>query len=153
MWFILFLLTLCITRAAVAGLGAGKLHRVHAWVSWEIYRLRTDETFSCFKSIKIVYLLYCKCINKRDENMSKTAVIQARIDPEIKKEAQKILRALNISLSEAISLYLTQVTLHKGIPFEIKIPNETTLAAIASAETGKELKQVDSVEHLFEDLE
>ena len=85
--------------------------------------------------------------------MSKTAVIQARIDPEIKKEAQKILRALNISLSEAISLYLTQVTLHKGIPFEIKIPNETTLAAIASAESGKELKKVDSVEHLFEDLE
>ena len=85
--------------------------------------------------------------------MSKTAVIQARIDPEIKKEAQKILRALNISLSEAISLYLTQVTLHKGIPFEVKIPNETTLAAIESAETGKELKQVDSVEHLFEDLE
>jgi len=51
--------------------------------------------------------------------MAKTATIQARVDPEIKKTAQKILSALNISMSEAISIYLKQVTLYKGIPFDI----------------------------------
>ena len=45
--------------------------------------------------------------------MSKTATIQARINPDLKKKAQKILNTLNLSMSEAISLYLTQVTLHR----------------------------------------
>jgi len=85
--------------------------------------------------------------------MPKTATIQARIDPNIKAEAQKIFNALNISMSEAISLYLTQVALHKGIPFELKIPNQLTLETIHKAETGKELHQVNSVEELFEELE
>jgi len=48
--------------------------------------------------------------------MARTATIQARIDPEIKTKAQKILNMLNISMSEAISLYLTQVALQKKIP-------------------------------------
>ncbi len=41
--------------------------------------------------------------------MPRTATIQARIDPEVKSKAQRILNALNISMSEAISIYLTQV--------------------------------------------
>jgi len=52
--------------------------------------------------------------------MARTASIQARINPKVKAEAQKILSKLNISMSEAISIYLTQVTLHKGISFKIK---------------------------------
>ncbi len=50
--------------------------------------------------------------------MAKTATIQTRVDPEIKRNAQKILSMLNISMSEAISLYLTKITLNKGIPLE-----------------------------------
>ena len=68
--------------------------------------------------------------------MSKTATIQARINPDLKKKAQKILNTLNLSMSEAISLYLTQVTLHRGIPFEIKIPSELTLKTLEKIERG-----------------
>lgn len=85
--------------------------------------------------------------------MSRTATIQARIDPEIKAKAQEILRALNISLSEAISMYLTQVTLHKGIPFDLKIPNELTAETIRKSEAGEELHKVNSVDELFKELE
>ena len=85
--------------------------------------------------------------------MSRTATIQARIDPEIKAKAQQILSALNISLSEAISMYLTQVTLHKGIPFDLKIPNELTVETIRKSEAGKELHKVNSVDELFKELE
>ena len=75
-------------------------------------------------------VLYIKCndnvntliLSHQEERMAKTATIQTRVDPEIKRNAQEILRTLNISMSEAISLYLTQITLNKGIPFEIKIP-------------------------------
>ncbi len=85
--------------------------------------------------------------------MARTATIQARIDPEVKSEAQKILKALNISMSEAISIYLTQVALHKGIPFEIKIPTERTAATLQKAEEGKELNEAKSVDDLFRELE
>jgi DNA-damage-inducible protein J len=80
--------------------------------------------------------------------MSKTATIQARINPDLKKKAQKILNTLNLSMSEAISLYLTQVTLHRGIPFEIKIPNELTLKTLEKAERGEELNEVSDIDEL-----
>lgn len=85
--------------------------------------------------------------------MARTATIQARIDPEIKIEAQKVLNKLNISMSDAISIYLTQVTLHKGIPFDLKIPNDLTAETIRKTEKGKELHQVNTVDELFEELE
>ena len=85
--------------------------------------------------------------------MSKTATIQARINPEIKTQAQKILNSLHISMSEAISIYLTQIALHKGIPFEIKVPNELTVKTIKKAENGKELHKVKSVDELFLELD
>ncbi len=83
----------------------------------------------------------------------RTATIQARINPKVKAEAQKILNKLNISMSEAISIYLTQVTLHKGIPFEVKIPNALTATTSKKIEASEELDEVGSVEELFKELE
>ncbi len=85
--------------------------------------------------------------------MSKSATIQARINPKIKTQAQKILNSLHISMSEAISIYLTQIALHKGIPFEIKVPNEKTVKTIKNAENGKGLHRVKSVDELFQELD
>ncbi len=85
--------------------------------------------------------------------MARTATIQARVDPEIKSKAQRIFNTLNISMSEAISMYLTQVTLHKGIPFDVKIPNELTEATLRKSEEGKELNQVRNVDELFRELD
>jgi DNA-damage-inducible protein J len=85
--------------------------------------------------------------------MPKTAIIQARIDPEVKNKAQSIFTKLNITMSEAISLFLTQVTLNKGIPFEIKIPNELTAKTLHDSENGKELHQVSNVDELFQELD
>ena len=84
--------------------------------------------------------------------MEKSATIQARINPEVKREAQKILSQLHISMSEAIAMYLTQITLHKGIPFEIKIPNEITQKTLKDSEVGKNIHRVDNVNDLFEEL-
>ncbi len=84
--------------------------------------------------------------------MAKTAIIQTRINPEIKANAQKVLNTLNMSMSEAISVFLTQVTLQKGIPFEIKIPNELTAKTLKNSERGIELHSVDNADDLFEEL-
>ncbi len=85
--------------------------------------------------------------------MSRTATIQARIDPKIKIQAQKIFKTLNISMSEAISIYLTQVTLHQGIPFDVKIPNKLTAETLQKAEAGEDLNTAHSVDELFEELD
>jgi len=84
--------------------------------------------------------------------MSKTANIQTRVNPELKQKAQEIFNTLNLSMSEAISLFLTQVTLHRGIPFKIKIPNNLTLKTLKNIEEGKDLKEVSSIDELFEEL-
>jgi len=85
--------------------------------------------------------------------MAKTTTIQTRVDPVVKYNAQMILKKLNISMSEAISMYLSQITLQKGIPFELKIPNEVTAKTLKNAENGDELHKVDSVDELFQELD
>ena len=85
--------------------------------------------------------------------MSKTAILQIQIDSELKTKAQEILERLNISMSEAVSLYLTQLTLHKGIPFDVRTPNELTAETIRKSEAGIELYAVNSIAELFEELE
>ncbi len=54
--------------------------------------------------------------------MSKTANIFARVEPEVKEGAEAILDGLGISMSNAVSMFLKQVIIHKGIPFEVKLP-------------------------------
>jgi DNA-damage-inducible protein J len=85
--------------------------------------------------------------------MAKKAIIQTRIDSKIKEGAQQVLTRLNISMSEAISLYLVQITLHKGIPFEIKIPNTLTEKTLKASEEGKGLHKADNIDDLFRRLE
>jgi DNA-damage-inducible protein J len=85
--------------------------------------------------------------------MSKSAVIQTRIDPVLKNKAQIIFNKLNISMSEAISIFLTQVTLRRGIPFDITLPNELTSDTLKKSEGGKDLHKVSSVSQLFKELD
>jgi DNA-damage-inducible protein J len=81
-----------------------------------------------------------------------TTQITARIDAASKERARKILNCLGLSMSEAIELYMKQIILHRGIPFEIKLPNKTTLQAIEELEAGGGEK-FSTVKDLFEDLE
>ena len=85
--------------------------------------------------------------------MAKTAIIQTRVDPVVKHNAQIILKKLDISMSEAISMYLSQITLHKGIPFELKIPNQVTAKTLKSTDIGEGLHKVDSIDALFQELD
>ncbi|MBU0994069.1 MAG: type II toxin-antitoxin system RelB/DinJ family antitoxin [Proteobacteria bacterium] len=85
--------------------------------------------------------------------MAKTAIIQTRVDPKVKKNAQTILKKLNLSMSEAISIYLSQISLNKGIPFEIKIPNKVTEKSLTDSEKGHGLNKADSVDTLFQELD
>ena len=54
--------------------------------------------------------------------MAKTANLYARIEPELKNEAESILTELGIPASNAITMFYKQIVLHRGIPFEMKLP-------------------------------
>ena len=84
--------------------------------------------------------------------MAKTAMITTRVDPDLKADAEKVLNKLGISTTEAINLFLSQVRLRKGLPFDVKIPNKTTMKAMKDAEEGRNLNSYDSLDEFFEKM-
>lgn len=75
------------------------------------------------------------------------------MEPGLKKETERILDQLGLNTTEAIRIFFKQVKLQRGLPFEMKIPNETTHQAIAEAKAGQKLKEFETTEELFEDLD
>jgi DNA-damage-inducible protein J len=68
--------------------------------------------------------------------MNKTETIHMRVEPDIKLGADTILNRLGLSTADAINIFLNQIILCGGLPFEVKlpVPNETTLQAMREAE-------------------
>jgi len=67
--------------------------------------------------------------------MSRTANVFARIEPELKENSESILSELGIPMSNAICLFLRQVVLQRGLPFEVKLPNKKPVAMSSLSET------------------
>lgn len=78
----------------------------------------------------------------------KTATVNTRIEPTLKKSAEAIFEKVGLSTAEAVRLFYMQVCLHKGLPFEVKLPNDTTLAAIDEVESGQALA-ADDIDDIF----
>ena len=81
--------------------------------------------------------------------MAKTAMIRARTEPDLKLEVEKIFKQLGLNSTEAINLFYEQIRLHKGLPFEIKIPNEETLETFRKTDEGKELNRYKNLDKFF----
>jgi DNA-damage-inducible protein J len=73
------------------------------------------------------------------------------LDATTKEKAQEIFKQYGLGLSEAFNIFLTQSVLQRGIPFEIKIPNDETLEAIKDARAKKNMSKVN-LEDLKEDI-
>ena len=84
--------------------------------------------------------------------MAKTAMVIARVEPGLKANAEKILKKLGISTTEAINLFLSQIKLQKGLPFSVKIPNKTTLKTFRKTDEGKELNEYKNADDVFKKL-
>lgn len=59
--------------------------------------------------------------------MSRTANVFARVEPEIKEQAEKVLEQLGIPMSNAVGMFLRQVVIQQGIPFDMKLPAKRPL--------------------------
>jgi len=84
--------------------------------------------------------------------MSATETIQIRVDHNTKRQATQILESLRLNMSEAIKIYLQQIILNKGIPFEIKVPSRQSRKIMAEVDAGKGLHEFADADELLKEL-
>lgn len=88
--------------------------------------------------------------------MAKTDTLHIRIEPRVKQKAEETLNELGLSITEAINVFLNQVILNDGIPFEIRKPrfNKETIQAMEDTKNGKNLSKIfNNVDEMFEELD
>ncbi len=83
--------------------------------------------------------------------MAAAEVVRARVESELKKEATAVLSGMGLSVSDAIRLLLVRVAADKALPFDLRIPNAETQAAMRDIQAGK-VTRFDSVADLMADL-
>lgn len=83
--------------------------------------------------------------------MPSTTMVHVRVDEKIKEKAAATLAKMGISVSDAVRMMLVRVAAEKALPFEVRVPNATTVKAMKSADK-REGKRLRSAEALFKDL-
>lgn len=80
-----------------------------------------------------------------------TTMVHVRVDEKVKENAAKTLAAMGMSVSDAVRIMLVRVAAEKALPFEVRVPNPTTVKALRAADKrkGKRFKTADA---LFKDL-
>ena len=84
--------------------------------------------------------------------MNKSAMIRARVDPALKEDVERILSQLGLTTTQAITLFYQQVKWYRGLPFEVRIPNQTTLDTFENTDKGENIVHCESAEDMFERL-
>ncbi len=88
---------------------------------------------------------YCTCTTNvihrerhrtRSMDMAKTGYITARVEPKLRAKAGRVLARVGMSTTDAITMFLTQVVLTDGSPFDVRVPKAETRKAIAERESG-----------------
>ena len=111
---------------------------------------------------KYILTLYMHCVTimliMEVIIMSKTDTLSIRIEPTLKKEVEETLNYLGMNVADAVTIFLRQVVLNDGIPFEIKKPkyNKETIDAINEVKemlkNPEKYESYNSVKELMEDL-
>ncbi len=84
--------------------------------------------------------------------MAKACTVQARIEPELKEKGDAILKKIGITASQVINALYAQIVMNKGVPFELKIPNKTSRAAMEELEHDGG-KSFSSFQAMIDDLD
>jgi len=81
----------------------------------------------------------------------KDTSVRVRVNAHLKKDVVKILDHLGLNVSDVVNALFSQIKLQKGIPFNLQVPNRTTLKAMQAADKRKTFK-AKSVNALMDDL-
>lgn len=83
--------------------------------------------------------------------MITTGIVRARIDSETKAKASEALAAMGLSVSDAIRMMMRRIADEKQLPFDVKVPNRESVAAMVELDEGKG-KKFATADALFDDL-
>jgi len=83
--------------------------------------------------------------------MAATATVHIRVDEKVKEKAAKTLAAMGMSVSDVVRILLVRVATEKALPFEVRVPNRKTLAAMKAGERG-EVSRATSVAAMMAEL-
>ena len=83
--------------------------------------------------------------------MNKSAVISAKVDLALKRNAERIFKTLGMTPAQAITIFYKQVELQHGLPFS-EIPNAETMQALEDAHKRQNLETFNTIDDLIKDL-
>jgi len=69
--------------------------------------------------------------------MAATSMVHIRVDQKVKAKAAKTLASMGLTVSDAVRLLLTRIASEKALPFEVRVPNRQTAAAMEAGERGE----------------
>ena len=84
--------------------------------------------------------------------MSKSAMVRARIEPELKDHAEEVFRHLGLSVTQAITMFYKQVEMRNGLPFNVVIPTRETLDTFAATDSDRDLVVCEDADDMFNKL-
>jgi len=84
--------------------------------------------------------------------MALDATVRARVDVELKQDVEKILSEIGLSTSQAITMFMKGIRRERGIPMELKIPNEETIQAMKDAKMGINMEKTTLKEMIDEHI-
>ncbi|MEX2341248.1 MAG: type II toxin-antitoxin system RelB/DinJ family antitoxin [Candidatus Paceibacterota bacterium] len=85
----------------------------------------------------------------KEKTTTKSAMVRARIEPAVKKRAEKAFEKIGISPSEAINVFFKRVAVEQAFPFSLHVPNAVTRKAMREMERREGLHSFESTEELF----
>lgn len=86
------------------------------------------------------------------EKMSKTAMVRARVEPDLKDHAENVFHRLGLNATQAITMFYKQVELRNGLPFDAVVPTATTKRTLEASEAGRDLVICEDADDMFRKL-
>ena len=84
--------------------------------------------------------------------MSKSAMVRARIEPELKEHAEEVFKNLGLSVTQAITMFYKQVEMRNGLPFNVVIPTNDTVKTFAATDSDRDLIICKDADDMFNQL-
>ena len=84
--------------------------------------------------------------------MSKSAMVRARLEPELKDHVEMVFHRLGLNATQAITMFYRQVELRNGLPFDAVVPTATTKRTLEASESGRDLVICEDADDMFRKL-
>lgn len=80
-----------------------------------------------------------------------TSMVHIRVDEKVKARAARTLAAMGLTVSDAVRILLIRIAAEKALPFDVRVPNRETVAAIEAGERGQ-VSRASSVDEMMANL-